>query len=270
MSEMTVSLTRRGFCAAAAGLVVFPLEVRATYINPEQIMQASYQATRFKNVRFTAGLSLRSSKGTKQNRSLSGVAKIVDGGALARLMRFTTPADMSGVATLTFERGSRRDDLWIYLPAMRRVRKLVTANRADPWVGSDFSYGDILGHKVSDWTHKLSGTERLSGGDCWCIDSVPLTPGLMRETGYGRRRSWIRKSDYSLLHCDFFSVSGQPLKSATFSDFRVLDGSNGKVQPMVMTMKSTRSGSTSTLNFKQFDIGAAVMNNEISPEALNK
>lgn len=189
---------------------------------------------------------------------------------MARLIRFSTPADMTGVATLTVERGSRRDDLWIYLPAMRRVRKLVTANRADPWVGSDFSFGDILGHKVSDWKHELSGSERLSGFDCWCIDSVPLTPGLARETGYGRRRSWIRKSDYSLLRCDFFGANGQALKSATFSDFRVLDGRNGKVQPMVMTMQSTRLGSASILSFNQFDIGVAVKNDEISPEALNR
>lgn len=270
MSELPISLTRRGFCAGAAGIVLFPPELMAADLNPAQIMQSSFQATRFKNVRFTADLSLRASKGAKQNRSLAGVAKIVDGGALARLMRFTTPADMSGVATLTFERGSRRDDLWIYLPAMRRVRKLVTANRADPWVGSDFSFGDILGHKVSDWNHALAGSERLSGGDCWCITSVPLTPGLTRETGYGRRRSWIRKSDYSLLRSDFFSASGQALKSATFSDFRVLDGRNGKVQPMVMTMQGTRTGSTSVLSFKQFDVGAAVKNDEILPEALNK
>ncbi len=272
MSLSQFSLSRREFCEGAASVgiatvIATPLAYAAEE-NALHLMQSSYQSTRFANARFAATLSLSKASGSSQQRSLTGVAKIVNQGAQARLLRFSSPADMAGVTTLTIERGASADDLWIYLPAMRRVRRLVTANRADPWVGSDFSFGDILGHKVTDWQHSLSGSERLPDGDAWRVDSKPSSATVARETGYGWRRNWIRKSDFALLRCDFFAASNDVLKSAVFSDFRVLDARAGKVQPMVMAVHNARRSSTSVLRFSRFDVDQVVPNSELSPEAL--
>jgi uncharacterized protein len=231
-------------------------------------MNENYQATRFSNARFTAQLTLKSRSGRTQSRTLAGVGKSLGQGAQARLIAFSTPSDMSGVGTLTVERGAGADDLWVYLPAMRRVRRLVASNRADPWVGSDFSFGDILGHKVKDWQHKVTGSERLSDGEAWIVESTPNTPAIARDTGYGLRRSWIRKSDQSLLRSDIFSPAGGLLKSAICSEFRVLDVQAKKVQPMVMVMRHAQNGSSSMLRFGQFRIDQAVNANEVTPEAL--
>lgn len=159
-------------------------------------------------------------------------------------------------------------DLPEYLPAMRRVRRLVASNRADPCVGSDFSFGDILGHKIKDWQHKVTGSERLAEGDAWIVESTPNGPAIVRDTGYGRRRSWLRKSDQSLLRADIFAPAGGLLKTAICSDFHILDARSGKVQPMVMVMRHAQNGSTSTLRFAQFRIDQAVSANEVIPTAL--
>lgn len=272
MTSSQFKLDRREFCGGAAlvGITSLALTSRAQAAAQDalSLMQSSYQTNCFANARFAATLSLNNASGSRQQRSLAGIAKLVGQDAQARLIRFSSPADMAGVATLTIERGARADELWIYLPAMRRVRRLVTANRADPWVGSDFSFGDILGHKVSDWNHAISGSERLTDGDAWQIDSKPVSMTVARETGYGWRRSWIRKTDFALLRCDFFAGNGQILKSAIFSDLRVFDARRGKIQPMTMAVRNIRQSSTSMLKFAQFTVDQIVADRELSPEAL--
>ena len=260
-------LTRRGFCGVAAATFFAP---PAWAANPTaaQLMNDSYQATRFSNARFVASLTLKSRSGRTQSRALTGVGKLLGQGAQARLIAFSAPSDMNGVGTLTVERGAGTDDLWVYLPAMRRVRRLVASNRADPWVGSDFSFGDILGHKVKDWQHKITGSDRLTDGEAWVIESTPNNASITRDTGYGRRRSWLRKSDQSLLRTEIFTPAGGLLKTAVSSNFRVLDARSGKVQPMVMVMHHAQNGSTSTLRFGQFRIDQAVSAHEVTPEAL--
>ncbi len=269
MSNSGLLLARRTFCGAAAASIFMP-SVKAAEPVAAQLMAASHQATRFANARFSASLQMQSKAGRTQARAFSGIAKQQAQGAQARLIRFSSPSDMNGVATLTVERGASADDLWIYLPSMRRVRRLVSSNRADPWVGSDFSFGDILGHKVQDWQHKVSGAEKLAEDDAWVIESIPATPGIARDTGYGRRRSWIRKSDNSLLRGEIFSTSGALLKAVACADFRVMDAQSRKVQPMVMVMHHAGRGSTSTLRFSQFRIDQAVTVSEVAPEALER
>ena len=65
-----------------------------------------------------------------------------------RVARFMSPPDIRGTVVLMNENLGGDDDMWIYLPAARRVRRLVAANRKDSFVGSDFTYGDIIGHHL--------------------------------------------------------------------------------------------------------------------------
>jgi uncharacterized protein len=269
MSENGLLLARRTFCGAAAAILFIP-PLKAAESVADQLMVGSYQTTRFPNARFTANLTMQSKTGRTQSRALSGISKTHAQGAQARLIRFSSPTDMSGVATLTVERGANADDLWIYLPSMRRVRRLVSSNRADPWVGSDFSFGDILGHKVHDWQHKMIGGARLAEGDAWVIESIPAEPSIARDTGYGRRKSWLRKSDLSMVRSEVFSSSGELLKVVTCGDFRILEASARKVQPMTMIMQHAQRGSISTLRFSLFRVDQAVNAAEVAPESLSR
>jgi hypothetical protein len=175
---------------------------------------------------------------------------------------------MRGVATLTIERPGSSDDLWIFLPALRRVRRLVSSNRADPWVGSEFSLGDIIGHKVGDWRHRLVGREPLGAVGAIRIESVPASARVASDTGYGKRTTWLREADTATLRVDFHDQTGAPVKSLLADDIGVLDAGKGKLQPMRLTMRNLRSGGVSTLAFSQFHINATVSDAELAPQAL--
>ena len=233
------------------------------------LMTTAYEATRFAAARFAATLIHQPRPDVRQARALAGATKLIEGGrGTARLLRFNSPADMRGVATLTIERSSSSDDLWIFLPALRRVRRLVSSNRADPWVGSEFSLGDIIGHKVNDWRHRIIGRETLGSIRAIRVESLPASARVASDTGYGKRITWLREDDAATLRADFHDQTGAAIKSLLADEISILDAGKGKMQPMRLSMRSLRSGGVSTLAFSQFHINAAVADSELAPEAL--
>jgi uncharacterized protein len=271
--DTSCPLSRRQFATglAAAGLagMAFPRPAFAADDPALALMTSAYEATRFAAARFAAILTHQPRPDVRQARALAGATKLIEGGrGTARLLRFSTPADMRGVATLTIERAGSSDDLWIFLPALRRVRRLVSSNRADPWVGSEFSLGDIMGHKVSDWRHRLVAREPLGAASAIRIESVPASARVASDTGYGKRITWLREADAATLRVDFHDQTGTPLKSLLADDITILDAGKGKLQPMRLTMRNLRSGGVSALAFSQFRINAAVGDAELAPQAL--
>lgn len=262
MTEMSRRIVLAGLAAFAGGTA------HAQAASAETLMAASHEVSRFTNARFKARLSITAQSGTPRTRDLRGVAKIVEGGqSTARMMRVAGPADMTGVATLTIDRKKAADDLWIYLPSLRRVRRLVASNRRDPWMGSDFSYGDIVGHEVADWHHRILRREPIQGVDCTVVVSTPLREGLASETGYSRRLTWLRDSDAFAVRADFFDLAGGFLKSMEASDVRLFD-KVGKSQAMRILMRTAKS--ESVLTFDEFQIDVTIADSEVAPGSLKQ
>lgn len=257
--------TRRALTAGLLVLAAYPARAQAT--QADTLMTASHQAGRFAQARFNARLILSSRGGADRVRQLRGAGKLLEKGvASARLMRVEGPADMRGVATLTVERQAAADDLWVYLPSLRRVRRLVSSNRRDPWMGSEFSFGDIVGHEVADWRHVILRRERMAGVACTLVESLPGRPGLASETGYSRRLSWVRDTDLVPARAQFFDLAGGLLKTMTAAEVRTL--APGKAQAMQITMRNERSGAVSRLEFSDFRIDVTVADSEVAPGAL--
>jgi len=230
-------------------------------------MVASQEVARFQNVRFQAVLTITAKAGVPRVRELAGVSKTLEeGAATARLMRISAPPDMRGVGTLTIDRLARADDLWVYLPSLRRVRRLVASNRRDPWMGSDFSYGDILGHEVTDWAHSIVRREPVQGQPCTLVESTPHRKATASETGYSRRLTWLRDIDSFALKAEYFDLAGAPLKTMEAADVRLVDKASRKSQAMRVTMAGVRG--SSTLAFNEFQTDVTVADAEVAPGAL--
>lgn len=250
--------------AAMAGGTAYPQAQSA-----DALMLASHEVSRFSQARFRARLSIAASGRPTRLRDIVGVSKVFDAGrAMARRMSVTGPADMRGVATLTVDRKQAADDLWVYLPSLRRVRRLVTSNRRDPWMGSDFSYGDVVGHEVADWHHRVLRRETVAGAACTVVVSTPRTDTVASETGYSRRLTWVRDSDAFAVQVDFFDLAGGFLKSMMASDIRLVDAPAGKSQAMKILMRTAKS--ESALAFDEFKVAADVSDSEVAPESLGQ
>jgi outer membrane lipoprotein-sorting protein len=185
-----------------------------------------------------------------------------------RVVRFSSPADVKGTAILLVEHSKADDDMWIYLPALKKVRRLVASNKKDSFAGSDFSYGDVIGHQPADWKHQLVGSEDVGGEPCFVIESVPGSNAVRESSGYSKRKSWISKARFVLVKLQAWDTEGQLLKEASYSDFKVGDKPDRWV-PMRIQAKNVQTGHQTDLVFRGYRIEPAIAADVFSANSLD-
>jgi hypothetical protein len=191
-----------------------------------------------------------------------------DGVSNRRVVRFTGPADIAGTAVLTIENQDRDDDIWVYLPALKKVRRLPASSRKDAFVGTDFSYGDVLGHPVREWNHRLLRSETLNGVATRVIESTPRDAGVTAATGYGRRISWLRAADNMLVKADYHDATGTLVKSYVAEDVRLVDPANRRFQAMRQVMRNLTTGHSTTIEYSSFRTDQPVAASQFQPRSL--
>lgn len=229
----------------------------------------NYAHNRVLDSRSEITMTLSGKSGKERVRKLSATTKLkAEGGDNMRLLRFHFPADVSGTTTLLIENSGRDDDLWIYLPALKKVRRLVSENKRDSFVGSDLSFGDILGHKPSDWTFKLIGEASLDGVATTQLEALPATPLIARNTGYSKRLLWIAPDSAVSLRVDYYDEAGQLLKTVTASDIQTVDSARHLSQFMRIEASNVQSGQRTVMQFEHFKANVGVTAELFSPLAI--
>jgi outer membrane lipoprotein-sorting protein len=163
-----------------------------------------------------------------------------------------------GTKTLLIEHSTADDDMWIYLPAMKKVRRLVASNKKDSFVGTDFSYGDVIGHKVEDWNHKTLRQEKVDGRDCYVVESTPKRSEVTDNTGYSKRISWIDTESYVAVRGEIYDQNGELLKRQTAQDVERVDPKNNRYQPMKLVSENVQTGHKTIIEFKHFKANVGV------------
>lgn len=144
-------------------------------------------------------------RGKKRIREMISYRK--DYGKDARkLMYFKKPFDVKGTSFLSWEwdNPDRDDDKWLYMPALRKVRRISGKSTNDYFMGSDFTYDDMGNRNVDEDTHTLTGEETINGSDCWKIESVPLE----KDDCYDKKILWIKKDAKAVIKAEYYDDGG--------------------------------------------------------------
>lgn len=123
---------------------------------------------------------------------------------------FQSPPDVKGTGFLSWSYAddSKDDDQWLFLPALRKVRRISAGNKNDYFMGSDFTYDDMGERKVSEDTHKRVKSEVLNGVDCWVVESLPKKRGM-----YSKRLTWVEKTNWLIQKVDYYDRKDRHLKT---------------------------------------------------------
>lgn len=243
---------------ASVGFLFYSQVAWAAPATPDaaELMERNAAVTRFATSVADAEFVLENKDGARRSRQATMSSKLQPNGRdTMRLVRFQAPADIKGTATLLIERSARDDDMWVYLPAMKKVRRLVASNKRDSFIGTDFSYGDVMGHKVADWTHTLLPEQSREGVAHYVVESVPATDTVKNDSGYSKRTTWIRKDNLATTYVETLDVGGQPYKRFVFSQLQQVDAANHKWQPMRAVGSNLQTGHTTTIVFNNFKVG---------------
>lgn len=158
--------------------------------------------------------------GNKRLRKLISAEK--DFGAITKsLMRFTSPEAIKGTGFLTWENKDRDDDQFLYLPALRRVRRIVSRQKDSQFVNTDYTYEDMQRRKVEQDNHRILGTEAVHGYDCWILESTPKDP---ESTQYGKVIQWVIKDVYLPVKTEYYDKKGRLEKMFLARKIEVVDG----------------------------------------------
>jgi outer membrane lipoprotein-sorting protein len=138
------------------------------------------------------------------------------------LMYFNSPRDVAGTGYLSvsYDDESKDDDIWLYLPALKRVRRIAGAGKNGSFMGTDFTYEDMGSRSLGKDEFSLRGEEDVDGGPCWVVEAKAKDG----KDPYGRRVIRVRKDSYMLAAVDFYDRQGRLLKTLRVSGIRQIDG----------------------------------------------
>ena len=249
-------------CLVLAGLMATSGDAKsqaAQDLQVDALMEKNYQSTRVESSTSQASFRLVSASGQERSRVTFGATKLLgDGIANRRVIRFLSPGDVRNTTTLLLENPGKDDEIWVYLPAMKKARRLASNNKKNSFVGTDLSFGDLVGHRAKDWSHKLLKQESLAGTPVYVVESLPKTPEIAADSGYSKRVSWIAKDSLVSIKVEFHDMAGALLKTLENSNVTLVDARQNKFQPMQVQVKNHQTGHSTFLKFEQFVANQAV------------
>ncbi len=184
------------------------------------IMENVYNRSTGEDMTAELNMILTNSRGSVRERSIAQYSRETGEGN-QKIMFFLSPADVEDTSFMSwsYDDGSD-DDQWIYLPALRRVKRISSKNKDDAFMGSDFTYDDLGERHPSEDNHRILREESYQGESCYVIESTPVSD----EEPYSRTVSWIAKDKWIGIKKDFFDHRGDLYKTLQIDEYKQIDG----------------------------------------------
>ena len=211
----------------------------------------------FGNSRVSATMILRNAAGQETTRELTFTTLEREDNSVGdkSVVVFHTPRDVEGTALLSHARILEPDDQWLYLPALARVRRISSANKSGPFVGSEFAFEDFTALELNKYEYNfVSETSIDVAGETLNVDVVSRTPRY-ENSGYSRQVSYIDQDVYQIRRVEFFDRRGDLLKTLDLSDYREYEGGIWRSHTFTMTNHQTGKSTELVYGDFEFDVG---------------
>ncbi|MFC3093015.1 outer membrane lipoprotein-sorting protein [Alteromonas sediminis] len=198
-----------------------------------------------------ATMILRNASGQEASRELRMQSfEMLEDGDKA-LTIFDSPKDVAGTAFLSFSHAREPDEQWIYLPAIKRVKRIATKNKSGPFVGSEFAFEDMTSFEVEKYDYDLIREDTFDGEAVWVIEQTPKDD----FSGYSKTLVWVDKSEYRARQIEYFDRKGAPLKILVLEDFRLYKDKYWRPHSSEMINLQTGKSTRLITNKLEFDTG---------------
>jgi hypothetical protein len=178
---------------------------------------------------------------------------------------FLSPADVKGTKTLTHEHVDRDDDQWLYLPALKRVKRIASRNKSGSFMGSEFSYEDIGNQNYKKFTYGDGEAKKveLNGIECYKSTRFPKD----KNSGYTKEITWIDTKNLLIQQVEYYDHKKELLKTAKFSNYKQIDSiwRVGKIE-----MKNHQNDKSTILIWKEDKIKAGLTAKEFDKRVLKQ
>ncbi len=220
-----------------------------------QFMAKVFRKSTWNSMAADMKLTIIDSRGEKRIREINFLSKKDKKGNNRMLMKFIRPREVMGTAFLLLEHKNRDDDRYLYLPALRRVKRIVASGKKGNFMSSDFTYYDIGEPKVSDFKYKYLGTDSFRGVNCIKVEAIPSSRKVFNETGYSKIEYWVDPQKMIILKAKYYDDRGKLQKILTINKHKLI---NGVYFATDMVMRDVQINHISRITFSNIKINQPI------------
>lgn len=180
------------------------------------------------------------------------------------LIVFDSPADIDGTALLSHARILEPDDQWLYLPALKRVKRISSVNKSGPFVGSEFAFEDFTSLELNKFDYKYVRTEACGDLRCDVVERYPR----YEHSGYAKQVAWIDTTVFQIRRVEFYDRRDDLLKTLTLDDYRRYG--DGYWRPHALHMRNRQTGKSTDLLYSDFRFGLGYRETDFDKGVLTR
>ncbi len=212
----------------------------------------------------TMNMTLIDRKGRESTREIkSKTLEVLDDGDKS-LSLFESPRDVKGTAMLTFSHRLDADEQWLYLPALKRVKRISSRNKSGPFMGSEFAYEDISSQEVEKFAHTYLRDDVVGETAVFVTQRVPK----YKFSGYTKQIAYIDKERYIPVKIEYYDRKDALLKTLVMSDYQQYLGKYWRAGTLTMT--NHQNGKKTILNFEGYAFNTGLTDNDFKSSKLKR
>jgi outer membrane lipoprotein-sorting protein len=259
------------------GILIFSLTVSVWYLpndvlaetTEEKGLSIAVEADRrdigFKNSTADMLMILKNRHGQESHRKIRIRTLEMEDDGDKSLTIFDSPKDVKGTAFLNYTHKQGDDDQWLYLPALKRVKRISSRNKSGSFMGSEFSYEDISSQEVEKYNYKWLRDETYEGNDCFVSERYPVDK---KNSGYSRQVTWLDKQEYRVWKVEYYDRKNMHLKTLTMRNHQQYDGKFWRALELYMVNHQT--GKSTLLQFSNYAFDIGLTETDFSKNSLKR
>lgn len=177
---------------------------------------------------------------------------------------FNSPADIAGTALLSHAKILDPDDQWLYLPALKRIKRISSVNKSGPFVGSEFAFEDFTSLELGKYDYKFIRTEKCGSMTCDVVERYPK----YEHSGYTKQISWIDQDVFQARKIEFYDRRGDLLKTLKFSGYKKYEGSIWRAHKL--HMRNAQNGKSTDLIYSNYKFKTGLDKNDFQKGVLTR
>jgi outer membrane lipoprotein-sorting protein len=232
-----------------------------------EISEKAMDVIEYASMEMVSTLKIFDARGSERVRRVT-MATRKFGETNKTMIRFISPADIKGTAMLIYDYKNTADDMWIYMPALRKTRRIVSTEKGKNFMGSEFTNADMSKPNMNEYQYKILGTENYEGKLCWKIESACINEAVAGENGFSKKVSYIEKATYLCHKVEYYDSQGTLLKTQFIRQYKKQP--DGKYFAYQMEMKNEQNGRRSIMIIDQFQVGSKLPESAFTAAMLEK
>lgn len=219
----------------------------------------------FGDVTVNLTMTLKNKNGQVSTRDMSNQILEQSADGDKSLIIFNSPRDVKGTSTLTYTHKIGSDDQWLYLPSIKRVKRISSDNKSGPFMGSEFAYEDLSSQEVEKYTYSYITQEQIDGSNVHVVERDPVDA----KSGYTRQVTWYNESNgYRIEKVEFYDRKNSLLKTLTYSNYELYLDKHWRAGQMHMVNHQTNK--ETTLVFSDYRFQSGLTDNDFSQNSLKR